>query len=151
MTDQGELLKAICDEVIADRSLQPSAGITHCSEGARKIAQTLGCNSFDDLSLRADDMVNIMSCGGFWSQVSGSDATIHALSGGLAFAAMTSERLGESHGHIAAIYPIGMGYSGSLSKDVPYVANVGRGNGEEKVSQAFPPSKGEPGYWKWEL
>lgn len=142
-------LQYICDEVIADPALEPVGGITFCNEGARRVAQALGCPDFDDEGLLADDMCDIMAAGGRWTRVEGGEATDHALSGGLAFAAMSSSRLGEAHGHIAAIYPAPMEYSGSLARLVPMVANVGKQDREEKVSAAFPVSKGEPDYFIW--
>lgn len=149
MEDNGDILKSICDEVINDPLLQPHDGETFCNLGARKVAQSLNCHDFDDLSLHADQMISIMESSIRWQKVNGSDATIHALGGGLAFAALTSEALGEKRGHIAAVYPVGMQRSGSYSCDVPLVANVGRLNGEEKVSQAFPPSRGMPLFFIW--
>ncbi len=142
-------LKEACDDVIADPSLEPGGGVTHCNEGARRVAQALGCNDFDDESLLADDMCDIMAAGGRWTRVDGQQATDHALAGGLAFAAMSSHRLGEAHGHIAAIYPAPLEYSGSLARLVPFVANVGKQDREEKVSAAFPVSKGEPDYFTY--
>lgn len=149
MEDKGDILKAICDEVINDPDLQPHGGRTFCNKGAERISHVMGCFDFDGLELDADQMYTLISCSLNWTKCTGQEATIHALSGGLAFAIMTSIELGELHGHIAAIYPVGMQWSGSLSKDVPLVANCGKQNGEEKVSQAFPPSRGEPNYFCW--
>lgn len=143
------ILQQACDDVIADPMLEPSAGVTHCNEGARRVAQALDCRDFDDESLLADDMIAIMNSGGDWKRVDGQDAADHALLGGLAFAALSSSRLGEAHGHIATIYPAEMEYSGSLARLVPMVANVGKQDQEEKVSAAFPVSKGEPDYFVW--
>ena len=157
MTDDGsgELLKDACDQVINDPDLQPSNGVTHCNAGALLVAQAMGCEEFNspdgEEPLLADAMILLMqmNVSGLWSMVSGSDATIHALGGGLAFAAMSSAELGEEHGHLATIYPTGMQYSPSLKHDVPLVANCGKRNGEEKVSEAFPVAHGEPSYYKW--
>lgn len=149
MSDQGAVLKAICDEVLAEPSFKPTPGVTHCNQAARKVASAMGCTDFDDLNLMADDMYIIMASGGKWSKVNGSDATIHALGGGLAFAALSGRDLKEVHGHLAAIYPLGMQCSVSLKKDVPMIANVGRTVGLIKVSGAFPVSLGEPEYYKF--
>ena len=51
------------------------------------------------------------------------------------------------HGHIATIYPAPMSHSASLGYSVPLVANIGKTNGIMRISQAFPPSLGEPAYW----
>jgi hypothetical protein len=149
----GEVLKAACDAVIADEDLAPKRVdgvlVTHCNEGAEKVAEKMGCTELS--GYMADEQYQIMATNesGRWMKVTGSEATIHALGGGLAFAAMPSQRLGEAHGHIAAIYPAGMQYSGSLGKDVPMVANVGVQDREEKASEAFPVAKGEPDYFIW--
>lgn len=142
-------LREICDDVIADRSLEPRNGQTFCNEGARRVAQAMDCHDFDDESLLADDMIAIMNSGGAWQLVEGQDAADHAQLGGLAFACLSSHQLGEAHGHIAALYPADMEYSGSLARMVPMVANVGKQDREEKVSAAFPVSKGEPQYYVW--
>ena len=142
-----EDLKAACDEVIADPALEPGNGVTHCNEGARRVAHAMGYFGFNDESLLADDMIAIMNAGGPWSKVDGATATAHALAGGLAFAAMSSHQLDDAHGHIAALYPAPMQLSGSFSKDVPMVANVGKQDREEKVSAAFPVAFGEPDYF----
>lgn len=144
-----EALKAACDEVIADPGLAPGAGVTHCNEGARRVAQAMDCHDFDDESLLADDMVAIMHAGGDWVKVIGSIASIHAGQGGLAFAAMSSAQLSEVHGHIAALYPAAMQFSGSLNRNVPMVANVGKQEREEKATEAFPVDLGEPDYFVW--
>lgn len=160
MSDQGALLKEACDMVIHDPDLAPEVDHvankvtkTHCNEGALLVAQAMGCAEFDVPAgvdpLTADQMVSLMISNesGRWRLADGAAATIHALDGGLGFAAMSSSQLKELHGHICAVYPVGMGMSGSLGHDVPYVANVGTCQAEEKSSQAFPPSKGEASYF----
>jgi hypothetical protein len=146
-----EDLKEACDRVITDPALAPGHGVTHCNEGARIVARAMGCREFDGEGLLADDMVRIMDSNdsGRWMSVDGPSFSAHAMNGGLGFAAMSSSRLGEAHGHIAAGYPAPMQESGSLGKAVPMVANVGRQEGEEKVSKAFPVSLGEPDYYIW--
>ena len=162
MSDNGELLKDACDQVIHDPMLAPEKDAlghvvtTHCNEGALLVAQAMGCLEFDTPEgaepMLADAEIYFMieNASGRWRLVSGSAATIHALGGGLAFAAMTSSELGEKHGHIAAIYPVGMGFSQSLRRDVPYCANIGTCQKEELVSMAFPVSKGEPQYYVYD-
>jgi len=176
MTDElGDVLQRFCVQLVADPTLQPEYtkdGVlikTHCNQAARKGAQLFSCTEFDSLDLLADDMYAIMktNASGRWKVVTGQEATLHALSGGLAYAAMPGAALGETHGHITVICPLGMQPSGSLQKDVPVVANVGKGDpGSQlgqadkfgikrkknwicKVSQAFPVDKGEPNYFTW--
>lgn len=149
------VLQDVCDEIVHDPSLEPfrdSSGKiveTHCNEGAERVAQALGCDELDNLM--ADQQYRVMeeNQSGRWKKVLGQEATDHALSGGLAFAAATSAMLGETHGHIAAVYPAPMEWSGSLAKDVPMVANVGKTDAEEKESAAFPVAMGEPDYFTW--
>ena len=154
--DRGQSLKDICESVVSDSDFAPSGGKTHCNAASLLIAQTMGCAEFDhgigEEPLLADAMIGLMesNSSGKWKAVNGSQAAIHALGGGLAFAAKPSFALGDAHGHIAAIFPLGMQWSNSLKKDVPLVANVGRLNGILKVSQAFPVAKGEPSYFIWE-
>lgn len=142
-------LKEICDSVMAEQDLAPSGGVTHCNQGARRIAQAMGCDEFDDMELTAEDMGKIMdaNASGKWLKVIGATATVNALQGRLGFAFMSAERLKEPHAHIAAIYPAPMQFSGSLGIEVPMVANVGKANVEEKESMAFPPADGEPDYY----
>lgn len=155
MRDLQTLLDA-CDEVVHDPDLQPSkdAGgrvmVTHCSEGAARVAQALECDELDNLT--ADQQYDVMDDNATrrWARVDGMTACAHACAGGLAFAAMSSSMLGEAHGHIAAVYPTPMQLSGSLGKNVPMVANVGKHNEEEKESAAFPVAKGEPSYFIWD-
>lgn len=150
-----ELLKDVCDSVISDNSLAPVIQDgkileTHCNEGAQRIANALGCRELDDMNADAQHRVMEENLSGLWEKVDGADATLHALDGKLAFASATHEMLGEPiHGHIAAIYPAARMWSGSLGKDVPMVANIGKSDREERVSEAFPVDRGEPDYFVW--
>lgn len=158
--DNGELLMDACDHILGDPALAPEfdkAGKltkTHCNAAALFVAQALGCGEFDSPGgrpLLADEMIAVMvaNASGKWKVVTGSEATIHALSGGLAYAAKTSGELGAAHGHIAVIYPVGMQRSGSWKADVPILANVGKTNGQVKTSEAFPVLRGQPSYFTW--
>lgn len=163
MTDSGELLMDACDAVIKDPSLAPEVEKktgrilkTHCNRAALIVAQAMGCHEFDTPAgtdpLMADQMIAVMAgnFSGKWRVGNGSAAAIHALSGGLGFAAKTAEELGDAHGHICAVYPASQQRSNSWKRDVPMVANVGRDDREMKASEAFPVSKGEPVYYLWE-
>lgn len=173
--DLGDVLQRFCIQLVADPALQPeynSDGAlvrTHCNQASRKAAQLLNCSEFDNEELLADDMYAIMksNVSKRWKVAGGQEATLHALNGGLAFAAMPGAALGETHGHITVICPLGMQRSGSLDKDVPVVANVGKGDPGSplgvadkhgvrrkknwicKASQAFPVKEGEPAYFVW--
>lgn len=123
---------------------------THCNFGAIRVANPLGCTELD--GLMADSQYKVMAdnLSKRWAKVDGMTAVAHACAGGLAFAAMTSEMLGEAHGHIASISPEPMQWSGSLNKKVPMVCNVGKEDLDERESMAFPVACGEPSYFVWD-
>lgn len=149
MSDLGAMLKSACDAALANKKFQPSAGVTHCNQAVMAISSAMGCKDLNNLM--ADEQYQVMAtnASGRWSKVSGADATIHALGGGLAIAGLPSQYLGEAHGHVAVIYPIGMQMSGSLGHDVPMVANVGKTIGVMRSSAAFPVADGESEYFTW--
>ena len=163
MTDKGQLLADACKRVVSDPKLAPQYDkktgkltATHCNRAALLVAQAMGCAEFDRPAgsdpLLADKMIALMASNssGRWRKVSGADATIHALGGGLAFAAKTSAELGAAHGHIAAVWPVGRQRSDSWRTDVPVLANVGKDNGMMRASKAFPVARGEPPYFAWD-
>ena len=150
------ILKAACDSVIADPSLQPKKNAqgqiieTHCNMGAIKVANAMGCHELDNQMADQQHATMIANVSKLWTKVDGITATNYALAGGLAFASMSSTQLKEAHGHIATIYPAPMQFSGSLNKQVPMVSNVGVTDIEEKESMAFPVADGEPDYFTWQ-
>lgn len=150
-------LKAACDAVIADPKLRPildpNTGqivTTFCNFGAMRVAHAMGCDELQGLT--ADNQYAVMNANksGLWIKVQGLMAAGLAQQGCLVFAAMTAAMLGEAHGHIAAVAPVPMQFSGSLNRSVPCVANVGATTGIMKSSQAFPVSKGETSYFAWD-
>lgn len=156
--EKKETLKQACDAVIADPQMRPTIDpatkkvlVTHCNQGARRVAQAMGCRELDDLNLTAEAMGQLIlkNLSGAWASVGGPEAAAWAAQGGLAFAFMSAVALEEAHAHIATVYPAPMGYSGSLGRNVPYCANIGKQDAEELVTAAFPVSKGEPHYFTW--
>lgn len=143
--DAGDTLKKACDAVLSDPSLRPSSGVTHCNQALARIASACGYTAF--AGLMADQIVALVAASPSWAEATGSEAAIHALSGGLAIAGMSSQRLGEAHGHVTVVYPLGMGRSGSLGHDVPMVANVGKFVGICLSSEAYPVAVGEADYY----
>lgn len=145
MTD----IKVLCDDALSNPSFQPKKGTTYCNLAVNSIAKGAGCNEFD--GLMADEIYQTMktNASGKWQKLDGSDVTIWALSNGLAIAALPSQVLGEDHGHVAVIYPLGMQASASLGRDVPMVANIGKSVGVMRSTQAFPVSKGEAEYYTY--
>ena len=144
MTDD---IKALCDAALSNPAFKPKNGVTHCNEAVNQVAVAVGCSEF--VGLMADEIYQtiLTNASGKWAKVDGSDAAIWSLSNGLAIAGLPSQRLGEAHGHVCVIYPLGMEGSASLGHDVPMVANVGKSVGVMKSSQAFPPSEGEADYF----
>ena len=151
-----EALKAAQAANLSDPTLQPVKDVngkittTFCNIGAIRVANAMGCSELN--GLMADDQYKVMSVNASkqWAKVAGSVAAAHALVGGLAFAAMTGEMLGENHGHIASISPEPMQLSPSLGKAVPMVCNIGKTDADEKESAAFPVDKGEADYFIWD-
>jgi hypothetical protein len=147
-----DILKTSCAEALANPAFapnQPTVGETHCNEAAMFIAQAMGCGELQGLMADQQYAKMLANVGGHWAKVTGAEASQHAIAGGLAFAAASSGMLGETHGHICVIEPEPMRFSGSLNKLVPEVCNVGRANADEKESEAFPVSMGEPDYFTW--
>ena len=146
-------LRSACDAALANPAFAPSKDgkTTHCNAAARCISLAMGCQEFDNLSLMAEDMGLIMARNesGCWAKATGEEATAHALIDGLAFAFMFAEQLKEVHAHIAAVYPETMQMSGSLGREVPVVANIGKTVGVIRSSQAFPVAAGEASYYIW--
>jgi hypothetical protein len=142
-------LKELCDLALKNKLFSPRNGNTYCNMAVDSIAKGFGCYEFD--GLMADDIYQVMLTNesGKWDKVDGSDATIWALSNGLAIAALPSQTLKEAHGHVAVIYPLGMQMSGSLGRDVPMVANIGKTVGVMRSSEAFPVSDGEADYFTY--
>ncbi len=134
--DRGAILKRSCDLILSDPTLRPNydkAGsllTTHCNQGVRLVAHAMGCDELDDENATADTMLSIIqeNASGRWKVISGTEATINALSGNLAIAGLDSKTLGEAHGHICIVYPIGQQFSAAFNKDVPMLTNVGAGD-----------------------
>lgn len=150
-----EMLRSVCYEVVHDPGLQPliengEVVETHCNAAAERVAQRMGCEELDNLMAEQQHEVMRANVTKRWAKVDGMTASAHANAGGLAFASATAEMLCARHGHIAALTPEPMEYSGSLGKDVPMVANVGKQDADEKESQAFPVAYGEPDYFIWD-
>lgn len=176
MTDS-DTLKKLADRLVDSPNLWPIYDKdgklleTFCNFSARLAAQAMLCDEFNDPDLLADDMVSIirLNASGKWHITTGQEAANQSIAGKLAYACQDSKTMMESHGHITLISPEAMRYSGSFEKDVPVVANIGKGDPSKalqqienhplgyqtkpnwycKTSEAFPVSKGEPLYAWW--
>lgn len=140
-------LKTLCDAALANKFFKPSHGLTYCNFAVEFIARGMGCLEFENHTANQIYQLISTNASGKWLKSGGSQATIWALSNGFAIAGLPSQRLGEDHGHVCAIYPLGMQASGSLKHDVPMVANVGKTVGVMKSSAAFPVADGEAEYF----
>lgn len=147
-------LDAICVKVTSDPLLDaeelPSGRLkTKCNLGLTVIAEEIGCTELRGLT--ADEIVRLAERHPKrWRKDSGERAAAFALKGGFAFGGMTSKQLEDKNGHVAAVAPRVMIESGSLKKDVPWLANVGRPpNGIKLSSACFPVAKGECQYYLW--
>ena len=153
-----EQVKEFLLEQVKSTELQPKKDTegkvitSYCNYMARRVAEFFGCENFSDPDLLADDMVHAMIISGDWTFTTfGEIAAKWAQIGGLAFAAMTSDELGEEHGHIAPVFPGIPELSPSLGIPVPQLANVGAKNGVMLASEAFPGAKWPLGYYLWKL
>lgn len=146
---QADALRAACKQVLLDKSLWPSGDETHCNQAVARVAAALGCRELD--GLMADGIYALVSDdkNGRWTPCDGVNAAMHALCGGLAIAAMTSQQLCMKHGHVAVIFPLPLKRSPSLGRRVPFVANVGETVGIMLSSAAFPVARGEAKYFAW--
>lgn len=140
-------LRDACAAAVSNPAFAPGNGVTHCNQAAQFIANAMGCTELDNKMADQQHAAMVANTSGRWTKVDGASATAFALLGGLGFASMSSAQLKEAHGHIAAIYPAPMQFSGSLNKNIPIVANVGVNESEEKESMAFPVAMGEPDYF----
>ena len=142
-----DVLKATIKELLSDPNIVAHNGATYCNLAAMRAARAFGCDELDNSM--ADDQYNTMMVNASkrWARVSGMTAAAHSGVGGLAFAAKFSASMNEAHGHIALLSPLPMQMSGSLGKMVPVVCNIGKENGEMRVSKCFPVAYSEPDYF----
>lgn len=142
-------LEALCQELVSAPDLvsrditgdqEPE---TFCNRAVQRAAERYGCVLFAGLTA---NMITARLAAGLpgWRRVTGIQASLHALAGGLAIAAKQYPR----NGHVAVVAPRPVAWSGSWGRSVPYVANVGRPpNAVKKVSEAFLVASGEPDYF----
>lgn len=142
-------IKDVLDQALANPDFKPYQGVTHCNEAIQFIAKEFGCDEFT--GMLADDIYEtiVTNKSKKWDKVDSADASIWALSNGLAVAALPSYRLGEAHGHIVAVAPLPQEYSNTFRTEVPMVANLGKSVGYMRTSEAFPVYKGMPDFFTY--
>lgn len=132
-------LLGLCEEAVANPAwFQRPDGTTYCNRGAAFIAQGMGYFGFPHGSL-ANQMIAYLEQDPTWRTDSLERAADHANRGGLALMAISEE----PHGHLCAVAPLPMAYSGSWGCRVPMVANVGpsKYHGIVRASVAFSAAK----------
>lgn len=137
-------LEIACWEAVKNPEwCQKPDGTTFCNFAAQFVANKMGCKDLD--GLMANECYDKMNSTPSWTKDTAEIAVKHAMSGGLAFAAVKAA----THGHLAAIYPQAMERSETWDQLVPFVANVGVApNAIKKVSAAFKLAN-KPDYFLW--
>lgn len=140
MTKNSELL----DKLIAKyppKIVDGNVVETYCNFGLNEYAQSFGYDGFKGLT--ANEIFDKAEADKAFTKDTAERAVDHAKCGGFAFAAKQYT----GHGHVAAIYPGPMVYSGSWKKFVPLLANIGKKNGIMATSLAFTVTGSEPTYF----
>ncbi len=144
-----DCLKSACDNAIKDPDLQPKKLPdgeleTHCNWGVEAILSDPGWGPFryrGFAGLTADRIHAAIIEGGKlsgeWLRVQGDDASRLALLGCRVIAILDSVQLGQSHGHVAVLYPAPMVYSPKRGRNEPMLANIGLEDKVEGANFAF--------------
>lgn len=126
-----QALKYICQKVINDPDMLPSAGRTYCNIAVNRICTHLGYGDFS--GLLANQIYDKCVSSDEWCRTTGEAANRYSCEGKLCLAVQK----GTPHGHCNVIYPSKMVYSGKWKEYVPQAANVGIKNGIMSVNYCF--------------
>ena len=146
-------LRAACDAALNDPSLAASDIDgdgdldTKCNWGLQRIAAELGCLEFS--GKRANEIhAMCLSKPLDYDSLSPERAVEAAKAGGLVVASLPNPA---GSGHVAVVYPTSSGFSGTLNRPVPMVANIGKPpNGVVPASKGFPVARyGEICWFLW--
>ena len=141
--DKMESNRAFLTKLVADEKYQPEpGGRTFCNIALQAYAHTFGIKCFDD-KLANDICTTAADHPDFTIEKDPERVMRHASRGGFAFAG----KKGEKHGHVAAVFPAPLVYSGSWKRSVCLVANIGKSNGIMPLSMAFPVKDSPPEYY----
>lgn len=129
-------LRRLCDTIVADPNLAPSADATFCNLAVIHLMEEIGINSLRGMTANRINgwLVNN------WTAVSGTRANAMANNGIPCIAASP----GKPHGHVAIVYPGAMMWSGKWAKECPVLANVGSKNAIMGANWCF---VDEPSYY----
>jgi hypothetical protein len=141
-------LKELCDSAIKryPPKLSPTGEVleTYCNLGLAEIGKAVGCTEI--AGMRANKIHDhALSHPDRFIEVNGLTAHGLAMRGNFVFASKKAP----VHGHVACVYPDAMSYSGSLKRNVPVLANIGKENGVMASSRCFPVADGECSYFFW--
>jgi hypothetical protein len=151
-----EKLKTFLDTLVKHPGYkQLEDGTTFCNEAVESVSHQFGVTELDNI-LASEIIALFEKTPARWLNVSGKQAADYARRGGFGVSGMkiyllnpegklTTERA--KHDHVATVYPAEMKTSGSLGREVPMVANIGKKNGIMKSSEAYPVIQGECSYW----
>ena len=144
-----EKLKYFLDALVKDKSLkQKPDGTTFCNVGVHRGAQLFKYDGFttkEGWPLMARSMIEVVKARKTgWLICESKQAVDFVLRGGLGVSFM--EFAPDPHDHVALIYPAKMEASGSLGREVPMVANIGKKNAIMKSTGAYPVARGECRY-----
>lgn len=134
-------------KLVVDTKYIPTPdGRTYCNMALNAYAKTFGYNGFD--GKLANEICDIASnSADFTIEKDPERVMKHAANGGFAFAG----KRGEKHGHVAAVFPGPLVYSGSWKMSVPVLANVGKSNGIMPTSMAFSVKDSPPDYYIYKV
>lgn len=123
MRDVITLIDAICDAYDRNDYKPNSDGTTHCNQAVNSIAMAMGCAEFTGMN--ADQIVEHIKSSDKWSSVPIEKTQDMANQGSLLVAGLSSQELGESHGHVVIIRPGKTCQSGKWGA-TPRCVNIGK-------------------------
>lgn len=124
-------LAKLLEDVVKNPAFQPEGKVTKCNFAVQRVAFEF---DYDGLNkLMANDIYDLVKKPGAWGRTDPDGAATAAWNGCFVIAAQK----GKPHGHVAAVYPGGLSFSGKWQKNCPLVANVGKKNWICKASEAF--------------
>lgn len=126
MRDIVTLIDAICDVYDNTAFLPKEDGTTFCNLAVSAVAEAMGCKDF--VGKTADQIVAFISTSEHWSPVPFERSQELANQGSLLVAGMSSQQLGQGHGHIVVLRPGKPCYSGKWQGSAPRCLNVGKEN-----------------------
>lgn len=129
---QIERLRMLGMEAVGNPVFAPRDGKTHCNRSSKFIAEGMGYYGLPANTL-ANDFIAILAIAPGWVEDTIDRAHKAAMRGQLAFVCLEDH----PHGHIAAVAPEPMEFSGSWGVEVPLLFNVGRENGLMKASKVY--------------